>query len=403
MQSSQAWPLIRGNVDQTRFVPEDIRPPLRLRWRHERRSGEHMGVNPISGEGQIAVVTRNTVVEAFDAATGQARWRIGLPKGRKGMQLADADAVRESFALVGGVLIVARQGGLHGYDWASGNGIWEISETSFDSRSDLPEHDFAQGILTVDAAGLVVVASRRGVVRRIVPRTGEVAAMTQTHCHELRAAGPRLVGSYHVNHAQMPDPGDAKAWDKYRVETRPAVLEVASLERGEIALPRRPVHLVHVDGGMVVPANGLSCWDLDLQRQRWAVPRQGWRLSDAYQLASNGRVLVVNHEVGLAGYDMTEGSVRWKTREDLSVYPKEAGAYFIRNALVVSPHFVYALHCAGAITLRVYEIATGALAWESEPLNRARESEGWDLVGMSVLDAGLIISTGGCLRYLAGG
>jgi outer membrane protein assembly factor BamB len=112
-RGTSGWPTHRGDPRNTGAVPASHlpAPPLTVAW-SATLGGFAATVLPTAADRTVVTTNADDVAVAFDAATGDERWR------------RSTENLRAWAALVGGRALLASNDGLHALDPATGEPIW---------------------------------------------------------------------------------------------------------------------------------------------------------------------------------------------------------------------------------------------------------------------------------------
>ena len=336
------WPIEGQSMQRRRYCPVDFPPPLKLAWRSSESRSQLTGNEVTGADGTIVIATTTGRVEGLGYG-GTKRWEWRPKRGAKAM------APSSSACLTAGKVYVPRGSCLQVFNATNGDFLWEVPNNEGRDVSDrlprLDESDFGKGIIARASDGSVITASQRGIFRRIGPTPGTVSfacdptALTNT-CIGL---GDHIIGLF------RPLDGGEKT---------PYAINIHSGERTTVD---RDIKFVSVlAGGMAYGSTGraLKAWSYPGWEPQWEVGFP--KYDNCYQLASDGQHVYSLRDASISRHSLEDGHEEWSLTHDEVCYGKQA--------MLVTPSFVYTIYGSGHTQIQVLDKATGKEAWTSRDI-----------------------------------
>ena len=154
-EGGEDWPTFHGNARRTGFAPQELLPPLAVKWRFQTRGP--VVASASSAAGLICVGSRDGYLYALDSSSGSLRWEL-----RTGDRVEAAPALDRDIAYV-----TSRDGQLYAAGLQDGDVRW-IYDTGAPSRSSPAVH-----------SGLVIAGNQEGQVVAVAARDGKLRWQAQ--------------------------------------------------------------------------------------------------------------------------------------------------------------------------------------------------------------------------------
>ncbi|OAI41532.1 hypothetical protein AYO40_00425 [Planctomycetaceae bacterium SCGC AG-212-D15] len=353
-KDTSRWPIAGHDPGRWRYAPKDLEPPLRVAWKlagladtlsQQEITGAPEHAFCCSGDGSLFALNEK-----------KKRLWDHIPKRAR-----DGSPPTGPSCLLGSRVIFPTEERLQCFSAEDGVLQWELQNNKGkDVNRGEPifahERDFGEGILGVTKDHQVVTASAWGVIRWIDSVTGDVVSRNWPGGTSGRtyAAGDRIF----IFTAGKGARSDDYSGQMLDLHAGRSIARFEPPSEGATA-----GGFMNIGGRCYWPTNSfLMCFDADSGKTIWAVDysKEGQPDDQGLQLASDGTTVFSQRGDSIVAYHAETGKQRWRTAPKTN----SGWPYYLENALVVSPHYVYVV--TSDLSLQVLDKTSGKQVWQSK-------------------------------------